>query len=134
MAETIDSLANRLTPHYSHFDVGNRLLFSGHSHQAWPDVALEGLKNSFQTAATEVDNKWNLAFEQAEILRNYLRNFYDDPEGRYCLTENTHLLLVSWLSSFDLKTSPKLLPPIASFTQCTGNCTVWRKRAWKWLL
>ena len=115
MADPIDSLANRLTPHYSHFDVGNRLLFSGHSHQAWPDVALEGLKNSFQTAATEVDNKWDPAFEQAEILRNYLRNFYDDPEGRYCLAENTHLLLVSWLSSFDLKNKPKVITTDSEF-------------------
>lgn len=115
MGDTIDSLANRLTPHYSHFDVGNRLLFSGHSHQAWPDVALEGLKKSFQTAATKVDNKWGPAFEQAEILRNYLRNFYDDPEGRYCLAENTHLLLVSWLSSFDLKNKPKVITTDSEF-------------------
>ncbi|MDX1586477.1 MAG: DegT/DnrJ/EryC1/StrS family aminotransferase [Balneolaceae bacterium] len=111
----IDQLATRLAPHYSHFDVSNRLLFSGHSHQAWPDVALEGLKESFHTAATEVDTKWDTAFEKTEVLRQYLREFYDDPNGYYCLAENTHLLLVSWLSSYDLKNKPKVITTDAEF-------------------
>lgn len=105
----IDQLATELAPHYSHFDVSNRLLFSGHSHQAWPDVALEGLKDSFLTAAREVDTKWDTAFERTEVLRNYLRNFYDDPDGYYCLAENTHLLLVSWLSGYNLREKPKVI-------------------------
>jgi len=111
----IDRLAKKLAPHYSHFDVSNRLLFSGHSHQAWPDVALEGLKESFHVAAKEVDTKWDTAFDKAEILRGYLRNFYDDPDGYYCLAENTHLLLVSWLSSYDLKSKPKVITTDAEF-------------------
>lgn len=111
----IDKLANRLQPHYKHFDVNNRLLFTGHSHQAWPDVALEGLQESFTTAAAEVDKKWDKAFGKAEILRNYLRDFYDDPDGLYCLGENTHLLLVSWLSSFDLRNKPKVITTDTEF-------------------
>lgn len=111
----IDKLATRLAPHYSHFDVSNRLLFSGHSHQAWPDVALNGLEESYHTAAKEVDTKWDTAFKKAEILRNYLRNFYDDPDGFYCLAENTHLLLVSWLSSYDLRNKPKVITTDAEF-------------------
>ena len=115
MEQSIDTVANRLAPHYSHFDVSNRLLFTGHSHQAWPDVALEGLKESFTSAANQVDTKWEVAFEKAEILRNYLRNFYDDPNGFYCLAENTHLLLVSWLSSLDIQRKPKVITTDGEF-------------------
>ncbi len=111
----IDSLAQALQPHYSHFKVSERLLFTGHSHQAWPDVALEGLSESYQVAASEVDTKWEPAFEKAETLRSYLRNFYDDPDGWYCLGENTHLLLVSWLSSFNLGQKPKVITTDAEF-------------------
>lgn len=111
----IDQLANKLAPHYSHFDVGNRLLFTGHSHQAWPDIALAGLKESFTSAASEVDKKWEPAFEKAEILRNYLRNYYNDPDGLYCLGQNTHQLLVSWLSSFDLHNKPKVITTDSEF-------------------
>jgi len=112
---TIDQLARKLQPHYSHFDVANRLLFTGHSHQAWPDVALEGLKEAYQAAAAEVDKKWETAFEKTEILRSYLRDYYDDPEGLYCQGENTHQLLVSWLSSFDLAQKPKIITTDGEF-------------------
>jgi selenocysteine lyase/cysteine desulfurase len=115
MSHDIDQLAQKLAPHYSRFDVNNRLLFTGHSHQAWPDVAREGLLESFDVAASDVDNKWDAAFEKVEKLRNYLRNFYDDPEGMYCLGENTHHLLVSWLSSFDLQDKPKIITTDSEF-------------------
>jgi len=115
MEHKIDQLANRISPHYTHFDVQNRLLFTGHSHQAWPDIALEGLKESFSSAANEVDNKWDAAFKKTELLRGYLRNFYDDPDGLYCRGENTHQLLVSWLSSFDLGEKPKIITTNGEF-------------------
>lgn len=105
----IDALANRLAPYYSRFDVANRLLFTGHSHQAWPDVAREGQTEYFDVCAREVDNKWEAAAEKTEILRNYLRDFYDDPEGLYCREESTHILFVSWMSSLDLKNKPKII-------------------------
>ena len=111
----IDFLANKLSPHYSHFDVANRLLFTGHSHQAWPDVAREGQTEYFDVCAREVDNKWDIAFEKTEILRDYLRDFYDDPNGLYCREESTHVLFVSWMSSLDLKNKPKIISTDGEF-------------------
>ncbi len=111
----IDQLAHKLIPHYSHFKVSERLLFTGHSHQAWPDVALEGQKEYFMDSAELVDKKWERAAEKTEILRNYLRHFYDDPEGLYCREENTHFLFVSWLSSLDLKNKPKIISTDGEF-------------------
>ncbi len=111
----IDKLARSLQPHYSKFNVANRLLFTGHSHQAWPDVAFDGVNDYMQLVAEDVDLKWEKAFEQTEILRSYLRNFYDDPDGLYCREQNTHVLLVSWLSSLDLKNKPKILTTDGEF-------------------
>jgi selenocysteine lyase/cysteine desulfurase len=111
----IDTLAKQLQPHYSHFDVANRLLFSGHSHQAWPDVARDGLAEAYDVAASKVDTKWDTAAEKTETLRNYLRDFYDDPDGYYCREQNTHVLLVSWLSCFDLKNKPKVITTTGEF-------------------
>lgn len=115
MSQSFDSLAKSLAPHYSQFRVSDRLLFTGHSHQAWPDVAAEGLAECFAVAARDVDEKWGIAFDKAEVLRSYLRNWYDDPDGMYCLAENTHLLLVSWLSSLDLKKKPKIITTTGEF-------------------
>ncbi|MGM0588190.1 MAG: aminotransferase class V-fold PLP-dependent enzyme [Bacteroidota bacterium] len=115
LEEQIDKLAQSLAPHYSRFDVANRLLFTGHSHQAWPDCAMDGYIQSFDQAATLVDNKWEQAFQKTESLRNYLRSYYDDPHGRYCLGPNTHQLLVALLSSFDLAQKPKIITTSGEF-------------------
>ncbi len=104
-----DSIARKLAPHYSRFDVSNRLLFSGHSHQAWPDVAREGQIEAFDVAARSVDDKWSTAFEKTEKLRSYLRDFYDDPSGRYCVSASTHDLVIKWLSALELPKTKRLV-------------------------
>ena len=51
---TVQDLAaspNLLAPHYSRFRVGERLLLTGHSHQAWPDRAFEGQTRAWFDAA-----------------------------------------------------------------------------------
>jgi len=111
----IDFLAHKLIPHYTHFNVSERLLFTGHSHQAWPDVAREGQTEYFDVCARDVDKKWEAAFEKTEILRTYLRDFYDDPDGFYCREESTHMLFVSWMSSLDLKNKPKIISTDGEF-------------------
>ncbi len=115
MNPDFDSLAQQLAPHYSQFRVSERLLFTGHSHQAWPDVAADGQAECFAVAARDVDEKWGIAFSKADVLRNYLRDWYDDSDGYYCLAENTHLLLVSWLSSLDLRDKPKIITTTGEF-------------------
>ena len=58
-------LTNQLAPHYSRFRVAERLLLTGHSHQAWPDVALDGQRRGLATTPREhVDEKWERAFAQ----------------------------------------------------------------------
>ncbi len=110
-----DNLATSLQPHYSRFDVANRLLFSGHSHQAWPDAAFEGIREYSSLTAKQLDKKWAFAFEKTEVMREYLRNFYDDSRGSYCREQNTHVLLVSWLSALDLKNKPKIITTTGEF-------------------
>ena len=111
----INTLATRLQPHYSRFDVANRLLFTGHSHTAWPDVAELGLHDYFEASAREVDHKWGTAFERVDVLRTYLRGYYSDPDGQYSLAANTHELLVKWISALDLKRKPKIVTTDGEF-------------------
>lgn len=65
--------------------------------------------------AEQVDKKWDFGFEKTEIMRDYLRNYYDDPAGKYCREQNTHVLLVSWLSSLNLKNKPKIITTTGEF-------------------
>ncbi|TVR16599.1 MAG: hypothetical protein EA391_07350 [Balneolaceae bacterium] len=113
--QEFDSLAKTLHPHYNRFDVANRLLFTGHSHQAWPDAAFDGVQEYMDMVTEQVDKKWGPSFEKTEIMRNYLRDFYDDPNGKYCREQNTHVLIVSWLSALDLKNKPKIITTTGEF-------------------
>jgi selenocysteine lyase/cysteine desulfurase len=76
---------------------------------------MKGYEQAFADAATFVDNKWEMAFEKTEVLRDYLRTYYEDPNGRYCLGPNTHQLLVALLSSFDLANKPKIITTSGEF-------------------
>ena len=58
-----------LAPHYSRFRVSERLLLTGHSHQAWPDVAFEGQIEAWADAAECVDEKWGRAAARSEVTR-----------------------------------------------------------------
>src|SRR2546425_2345343 len=60
---------NPLAPHYSRFRVAERLLLTGHSHQAWPDVGFEGQVEAWADAAGVVDEKWQRVGEEAERTR-----------------------------------------------------------------
>jgi selenocysteine lyase/cysteine desulfurase len=115
MSLQTDIYSEKLSRHYKKFDVANRLLFTGHSHQAWPDIALDGLLEGFDVAARLVDTKWDRVFEKIEIMRSYLRKYYDDPNGSYTHCENTHHLIVRWLSALDLKNKPRLITTDTEF-------------------
>ena len=110
-----DRRARALHPHYSRFHVADRLLMTGHSHQAWPDVAREGLLEAFDVAADRVDAVWPEAFERIDRLRTFLRRWYADPSGDYTPAANTHDLLVKWLSALDLTARPRIVTTDGEF-------------------
>jgi kynureninase len=104
-----------LAAHYSRFRVADRLLLSGHSHQAWPDVAAEGLAEAFEDAAREVDAKWDAAFAKADEVRAGFRRFLGDPRAELALGASTHDLVIRLISAFDLRSRPKLVTTDGEF-------------------
>lgn len=106
---------NGLAQHYRHFRVAERLLLTGHSHQAWPDVALEGQREAFDDAARYVDEKWPHAFAKAERLRAGVRAWLDDPAAEVALAASTHELVIRFLSALDLPRRPRLVTTDGEF-------------------
>jgi selenocysteine lyase/cysteine desulfurase len=109
---TIDELRaspNALAAHYSRFRVDQRSLLTGHSHQAWPDVALRGQIEAFDDAADAVDAKWDRAFGRADAVRAGFRRIFDDPTAEIALGANTHELVVRFLSTMDIRHRPRLV-------------------------
>lgn len=106
---------NKLAMHYKGFKVNSRLLLTGHSHQAWPDVAFEGVKLAWEDAALHVDEKWGRAFDKAGEVRNGFARLLDDEKGYIALGANTHELLIRFLSALDLRKRPKLITTDGEF-------------------
>jgi kynureninase len=106
---------NLLAPHYSRFRVGQRLLLTGHSHQAWPDVAFDGHQEAFEDAALYTDDKWEGAFGRAEAVRDGYRLLLGDLEAEIALAASTHELVVRFLSCLDLRSRPRLVTTDGEF-------------------
>src|SRR3954465_2031197 len=97
---TVEELrAGGLAAHYGRFRVAERLLLTGHSHQAWPDCAREGQLAAFDDAAALIDDKWGRAQAVAEQVRRGFARLLDDRDGSYALAGSTHDLLVRFLSA-----------------------------------
>jgi len=89
--------------HYSRFLRGDRILLTGHSHQAWPDVARDAMVRAFDDAATFVDDKWGPAFAAADALRAGVAKRIGCAADEIALAPNTHDLVMRFLSALDLK-------------------------------
>jgi kynureninase len=106
-----------LASHYSRFRVAERLLLTGHSHQAWPDVAFEAQQQAWLDAARLVDDKWSRAAEIADEVRGHWRRLLGGG-GDIALGQNTHELVTRLLSAllpmFGGAQAPPLQPPVAT--------------------
>lgn len=113
--EDLFAAPNALASRYSRFRVAERLLLTGHSHQAWPDRGFDGQKRAWWDAAERVDEKWERAFQRADRVRRGFRHLLGDPWGPIALGANTHELVVRFLSALPLRERPRLVTTDAEF-------------------
>ena len=104
-----------LAAHYSRFRVSERLLLTGHSHQAWPDVAFEAQQQAWFDAAEFADEKWSRAEEQAQKVRAGFARLLETAAGEVALGQNTHELVTRWMSALPLTTRPRLVSTDGEF-------------------
>jgi kynureninase len=104
-----------LARHYTRFRVTERILLTGHSHQAWPDVAFEAQQQAWLDAAELVDDVWDTAFDKANEVRRGFARLLDDSPDRIALAPNTHELVVRFLSALNLRKRPKLITTDGEF-------------------
>lgn len=117
-APTLESLRQAPSPlaaHYARFRVGERVLLTGHSHQAWPDVSREAQLAAWDDAALEVDEKWERAFAQADRVRAGFARLLGTRAGELALGQNTHELVARFLSALPLDRRPRLLSTDGEF-------------------
>lgn len=85
---------------YASFLKPGRILLTGHSHQAWPDVARDAMIQAFDDAAREVDDKWTDVFAiQDRVGRRILARLGFDADDAIAFGKSTHELVFRLLTS-----------------------------------
>jgi len=106
---------NPLARHYTRFRVAERVLLTGHSHQAWPDVGFEAQQRAWLDAAALVDDKWPAAEVQAAAVRRGFARLLGDGAEHLALGQNTHELVTHWLSALPLDARRRIVTTDAEF-------------------
>lgn len=118
MPPSLDDLRacpNALAPHYSAFRVDERLLLTGHSHQAWPDVGFEGQKQAWLDAAEHADGKWDAVTLETDRVSEGFRRLMGGCDGDMTLDSNTHALVVRLISALPLRQRPRIVTTDGEF-------------------
>ncbi len=102
---------------YTRFLADGRVLLTGHSHQAWPDVAREALVQSFDDAARFVDDKWEAAvFPRARAVGEGILGRLGFPRGdAIAFGKSTHELVYRLLSCLPLQERPRIVTTQSEF-------------------
>lgn len=106
---------NALAPDYARFRVAERLLLTGHSHQAWPDCGFAAQQQAWLDAAEFVDDKWPLAFEKADEVARGFAGLLGEPDAAIALGQNTLELVARFVSALPLQTRPRLVSTDGEF-------------------
>jgi kynureninase len=106
---------NPLARHYTRFRVAERLLLTGHSHQAWPDRAFEAQQQAWLDAAELVDDKWERVEARAADVRDGFARLLGDTGANIALGQNTHELVTRWLSGLPLQERRRLVTTDGEF-------------------
>jgi selenocysteine lyase/cysteine desulfurase len=102
---------------YGAFLRPGRILLSGHSHQAWPDVARDAQIAAFDDAARFVDDKWEQAIFPLvdEVGRRVLARMGFAESEAIAFAESTHTLAYRLLSALDLGPGARVVTTTGEF-------------------
>lgn len=102
---------------YGRFVTDDRILLTGHSHQAWPDVARHAMLEAFDDAARFVDDKWgNAVFPKMAAVGGRILERLGFPEtDAITFGKSTHELVTRLLSCFPLSSKTTIVTTTGEF-------------------
>lgn len=108
---------DRLRAAYSRFLRPDRVLLTGHSHQAWPDTLREALTRYFDDSAAYVDDKWDevIFAKQERVGARILARMGFAESDAIAFGKSTHELVYRLLSCLNLAERPRIVTTTSEF-------------------
>ncbi|MBI2079386.1 hypothetical protein HYT84_01365, partial [Candidatus Micrarchaeota archaeon] len=108
-------------PHYSRFMKRGRVLLSGHSHRAWPNVTEKGHMLTLKLAREHVDRKWEIIFGEIipEWQERVAKRIGVTNPRLLANDENTHNLVARVLTSRPIDRDLEIVTTDAEFQSLT---------------
>jgi kynureninase len=102
---------------YSRFLGFDRVLLTGHSHQAWPDVVRDAMGRFFDDSAAFVDDKWGeVVFPKIEhVGARILERMGFSPRDAIAFGRSTHELVFRLLTSLPASPRPRIVTTKSEF-------------------
>lgn len=113
--DDLTKIINPLSKFYKDFKVTERILLTGHSHQGQPDCAKDGILECWKDASELADDKWGKVFDVSDKVRSYIAGLLDDDKENITLAQNTHDLILRFLSALDFKNRNKIITTDGEF-------------------
>tara|TARA_Y100000590_G_scaffold457979_1_gene611717 strand:- start:7216 stop:8376 length:1161 start_codon:yes stop_codon:yes gene_type:complete len=107
--------------HYSHFlknaKEQNRLYFTAHSHQFWPDVTRDAVIECWEDASKFVDDKWKKIFSEViPEAQNWVKKHLSlQDSNQVVFGQNTHELVYRLLSGLNWNRPLRVLTTDSEF-------------------
>ncbi|MDW8247773.1 MAG: aminotransferase class V-fold PLP-dependent enzyme, partial [Myxococcales bacterium] len=102
---------------YTAFLRPDRILLTGHSHQAWPNVVREAQARYFDDSAAWVDDKWSQAiFPKVErVSQEILRRMGFPEQDALAFGRSTHELIFRLMSCLRWSERPRVVTTTSEF-------------------
>lgn len=102
---------------YSAFLRSDRVLLTGHSHQAWPDCARDAQLAYFDDTASLVDDKWGRAVfpKMNDVAQRVLGRLGFDAGDALAFGKSTHELVFRLLTCLRWSERPRIVTTTAEF-------------------
>lgn len=97
-------------------EAAGRVLLTGHSHQAWPDVAREAVVQAYDDAARLVDDKWGEVFGRIDSVgRRVLARMGFDEADPIAFGKSTHELVFRLMTCLPLAEGTRIVTTDSEF-------------------
>lgn len=100
--QDIRQYPNTLSQDYKHAAVAQRIMLTGHLHQALPDVCEKAYREHWDCLNKHGEERWDEVFQRADRLRRGFADILEGETGNIALAPSVHELFVRFLSALPI--------------------------------